>query len=321
MPVNWKKTLSISWLVSKIIFAVFFLIEWLATLVDILSVMSTAGEPEPILKGLGKIYPFTSYTDTILRFFLGDTIHHFLFKHWIMAGFFFSVVFLTLAMNHGRKRRNLRNMPWSWWGIILILILEVTILFISFFYAEPVPYAVDPSWHIDIYHKIQFSVTLTISGLFFVIYSSIKEGKKLNERAYDLCTTSLLYSIIFGIMTLEIIAGFPWFPGGYRDIFLYGQSWFSFDKYLHFMMSLAILLILWSLTKNKWISGAIVVGFHLLWELFEYGLQPEEIIDTLKDEIVNISAVIFAIIIVIFIEKRMKRNQEISEPTSDNTIK
>ena len=157
--------------------------------------------------------------------------------------------------------------------------------------------------------------------MFFVIYSSIKEGKKLNERAYDLCTTSLLYSIIFGIMTLEIIAGFPWFPGGYRDIFLYGQSWFSFDKYLHFMMSLAILLILWSLTKNKWISGAIVVGFHLLWELFEYGLQPEEIIDTLKDEIVNISAVIFAIIIVIFIEKRMKRNQEISEPTSDNTIK
>ncbi|MHA1199424.1 MAG: hypothetical protein ACTSQF_08870, partial [Candidatus Heimdallarchaeaceae archaeon] len=219
MPINWKKTLSISWLVSKIILAIFFLIEWLATLVDILSVMSTAVEPEPILRGLGKIYPFTSYTDTILRFFLGDTIHHYIFKHWIMAGFLFFVVFLTLALNHGRKRRNLKNIPLSWWGIVLILLLELTILFISFFYADPVPYVQDPSWYIDTYHKVQFSASLTIACLFFVIYSSIKEGKKLNERSYDLCTTPLLYSIIFGTMILETIVGFPWFPGGYRDIF------------------------------------------------------------------------------------------------------
>lgn len=280
--------------------------------------MSTAVEPEPILRGLGRIYPFTSYTDTILRFFLGDTIHHYLFKHWIMAGFFFFMLFLTLAINHGRKRRKLKKLPWSWWGIVSILIVEVIILFICFFYADPVPYVQDPSWFIDIYHKNQFSATLTISCLFLIIYSSIKEGKKLNERAYEFCTTPLLYSIIFGIMTLEIIAGFPWFSGGYRDIFLYGQSWFSFDKYLHFLMSVAIVLIFWSLTRNKWISGGIVISSHLLWELFEYGLQPGEIVDTLKDEIINISAVIFAILIIIFLERRKKRNQEKSEQTSDN---
>ena len=135
-------------------------------------------------------------------------------------------------------------------------------------------------------------------------------GGKLNERAYEFCTTPLLYSIIFGTMTLETIAGFPWFPGGYLDIFLYGQSWYSFDKFLHFMMSVVIVLLLWSFIKNKWISGAIVEGGHLLWEWFEYGLQPGEIVDTLKDEVINISAVSLAIIVIYIIERRKRKKEK-----------
>ena len=308
--IDWKRILSIALLVLKIILAIFFIIEWLATLVDTLSIMSTATEPEPILKGLSSIYEYTSIPDSLLKILLGTTIHYYVFKHWIMAGFFFFIVFLTLSINHGRKRRNLRKMPKSWWGIVMIIIPVAAILIVSFFYSNPVPYFVDPTWYIDIYHKIQFSVTFMIAGLFFVIYSSMKEGGKLNERAYEFCTTPLLYSIIFGTMTFETIAGFPWFPGGYLDIFLYGQSWYSFDKFLHFMMSVVIVLLLWSFIKNKWISGAIVAGGHLLWEWFEYGLQPGEIVDTLKDEVINISAVSLAIIVIYIIESRKRKSEK-----------
>ena len=76
------------------------------------------------------------------------------------------------------------------------------------------------------------------------------------------------------------------------------------------MMSVVIVLLLWSFIRNKWISGAIVAGGHLLWELFEYGLQPGEIVDTLKDEVINISAVSLAIVVIYIIERRKRKNEK-----------
>ncbi|MHA1203160.1 MAG: hypothetical protein ACTSQ4_11665 [Candidatus Heimdallarchaeaceae archaeon] len=311
MSINWRRVLSISLRVFMVLIAFFFLIEWIATLYEVLLSGSTE-QDEPILIGLGSIYSFLRGPDIFLKMIFSSTFHHYLFKHWVMGGFFLFFFFITLAFNHGKEWRNFKEIPYSWWGVVGLFLVNLGLLFVCFFNSEVITFYADLSWTLDLYHKAQFSVTIFLGIVFFFLFTSLKKGKKINERTYTFCTTPWLYSCVLIELTLETMANFSWFPGGYKQILLFGEGWISVDKLFHFSMSFVMVLLVWNFVKNKWISGAIVVFFHGLWELFEYVVQPGIIGDTWKDEVTNITAVIIAIIVIILVEryKRKKRNKK-----------
>ena len=99
--------------------------------------------------------------------------------------------------------------------------------------------------------------------------------------------------MFFGMM-LDNLGSFDWFPSpfGYEEIFLYGQSWYTFDKVFHFFSSMALTIYLLHYIKDRGRVIGIAVFGVLAWEIFEISLNPLEVYDSFADMVINSTAIV-----------------------------
>ncbi|MCG3217875.1 MAG: hypothetical protein KAR35_02660 [Candidatus Heimdallarchaeota archaeon] len=307
----------------KTLFLVIFIwgiIRFLYSMYLVLKEMtSDINDPEPLLLMLTEIKPFLEPIAEVSKLILGKTISDLLFVDYAFGGISLALMMpliygwyktrdkqkniKTLITNYKKQEENAlsRSISTIYYSREIFLIYSVImILFIlaSLTQETWVDYSQVETWKVNLKHKQQISATFFLFIWLYYYYALQNTSKKAFKGATIIASRPGVHFFMISVMVLEVLASFSFFPGGYEEIIGGGQSWVSFDKLLHFLISVAIVFVIWSfMNGNKKYAGILTALGHVGWELFEYVLQPVELgYDTLRDETINITAVTLATI-------------------------
>lgn len=291
---DWGKRglLALLW----IIFALS-IIEQFSALSKILNLMLTSGAPLPLQSFLNQFEVLWEIADGFWITILSEGGQDFLFNKFAWGGFnyaFFCLVLINFLSSRSewkelteREKRGRRLV------LIYSLIMLVTIIY-GLNRDKWIPYSEQPSWIINMVHKQQISAGSFLIALLFIYFHGMWADKKGYEGSLKFYNNPKFLSLMFAGMMLDNLASFDWFFEGlgYEEIFLYGQSSFSFDKVYHFFSSMALTIFLLHFIKDRrWVIGIALFGVFF-WEVFEISLNPREAYDSFSDMIVNSSAII-----------------------------
>lgn len=218
------------------------LFENLATISQILNEMFLAGDPLPLQKFLNNFSSLWTATDAIWNLLLTSSIATIIFKSYAFGGFTF-VAFLWVLIKNIDKNAVISELtPVETKGRrlagVYALLFLLTIIY-GLNRTKWVPYVQDPNWQINLVHKQQLS-----AGTFFIIFFLIWASGSLPQlptyqHTLNLYKMPQYMTYIASIFMFENFGSFDWFftGYGYEDIFLNGETLFTFDKAFHFSMS------------------------------------------------------------------------------------
>lgn len=293
-PVNRKKKgiIAVLWVIITLS-----LVEQFSALAKILNDMLTTGDPLPLQSFLNRFETVWQWVDSFWSAILTESGFNFSFNTFAWGGFNYAFLCLILInfLSSTSKKVEFTDREKRGRRLVLIysLIMLATIIY-GLNRDKWIPYSEQPSWIINMVHKQQISAGSFLIALLFVYFHGLWVDKKGYEGSLKFYNNPKFLSLMFAGMMLDNLASFDWFFEGlgYEEIFLYGQSSFSFDKVYHFFSSMALTIYLLHFIKDRrWVIGIALFGVFL-WEVFEISLNPREAYDSFSDMIVNSSAII-----------------------------
>ncbi|MHA1911714.1 MAG: hypothetical protein ACTSYA_08480 [Candidatus Kariarchaeaceae archaeon] len=303
-------TMIFIWGVIRFLYSMYLVLKEMSSNVD---------DPEPLLLMLTEIKPFLEPIAEVSKLVLGKTISNLFFVDFAFGGISLALMMpliygwyktkdeqkniKTMISSFKNQEEDISNRSISIVYFSREIFLIYSIIMILFILASLtqetwVDYSQVETWKVNLKHKQQISATFFLFIWLYYYYALQNTSKKAFKGAMIIATRPGVHFFMISVMILEVLASFSFFPGGYEEIIGGGQSWVSFDKLLHFLISIAIVFVIWSfMSGNKKYAGILTALGHAGWELFEYVLQPVELgYDTLRDETINITAVTLATI-------------------------
>lgn len=297
-PITAHPTLTLLWS----LFAMSFLMN-LSTLSKILNVMLTSGDPLPLQTLLNRFVSLWDVVVSFWSFLLTENISYYIFYLNGWGGFMVAFLIKQL-INHLTSRSEPptfterekfgRNL-----SLVYALILLGTIIF-GMFRENWIVYAFQPTWLINLPNKQQISAGSYFMVIAFIYFHGLWKDKRGYQGSLKFYNNPKILTYMFLAMMLENMGSFDFFPHGlgYEEIMASPQSFLSFDKVFHFFVSSATAVLLLMNMKNRKLAVILAISATGLWELFEISLNPFEALDSLRDLVINSSAIILTALLI-----------------------
>lgn len=268
----------------------------LSTMNDILNKMLTAGEPLPLQTVLNRFEPLWGVIDSFWSFILTEDISYVIFYLNAWGGFTLAFLFKQIINQLTSKTEPPTFTEREKFGRNLSLLYAFIILatiIIGMPRENWIIYAHQPSWHINLPNKQQVSAGSYMMVLLFIYFHGLWKDKRGHEGSLKFYNNPKILTYMFLTMMLENLGSFDFFFDGlgYEEIMAHPQSFLSFDKVFHFFVSSATAVLLIMNMKNRRLAVILAISATGMWELFEISLNPFEALDSLKDLIINSSAI------------------------------
>lgn len=281
--------------------------------------MLTSGDPLPLQTLLNRFEALWDVVVSFWSFLLTDDISYYIFYLNGWGGFMVAFLIKQL-INHltsktdsptfTKREKFGRNL-----SLVYAIIILATII-IGMPRENWIVYAFQPSWLINLPNKQQISAGSYFMVLAFIYFHGLWQDKRGYQGSLKFYNNPKILTYMFLAMMLENMGSFDFFPHGlgYEEIMANPQSFLSFDKVFHFFVSSATAVLLLMNMKNRRLAVILAISATGMWELFEISLNPFEALDSLRDLVINSSAIILTGLL---INKVEWKEDEITEKVSE----